>query len=135
MDPAELWSFFPHGYLFSIAVETPILLLGLSARHSYARRLFAGVWLTACTYPIVVLVLPLCFELPEQNFLYLLVAETFAPVAECALFWAAFGTRAELGRPSMWRDLAAITAANLASFGLGEMVRVLEWDRFLGTPR
>jgi hypothetical protein len=130
-DPAELWSFLPRGYLFSIAVETPILLVGLSARHSYARRLFAGVWLTACTYPIVVLVLPLCFDLPDQALLYTIVAETFAPAAECALFWAAFGTRAEWGRPSMWRDLAAITVANLASFGLGELTRYLDWDEVL----
>jgi hypothetical protein len=130
IDPADLWSFYPRGYLFSIAVETPILLVGLSARHPYARRLFAGVWLTACTYPIVVLVMPLCFDLPDQTALYLLVAETFAPAAECALFWAAFGTRAEWGRPSMWRDLATITVANLASFGLGELVRVLGWEGY-----
>jgi hypothetical protein len=119
MDPAALWRFLPVGYLLSIALETPVLLVGLSARHGLGRRLFAGVWLTACTYPIVVLVLPLCFE-EGQRLVYLLVAETFAPLAECALFWAAFGTRAEWGRPSMWRDFAAVTAANLVSFGVGE---------------
>ncbi len=121
IDSAELWSFLPRGYLFSIAVETPVLLVGLSARHSLGRRVFAGLWLTACTYPIVVLVLPL---LLEERTLYLGVAETFAPVAECALFWAAFGTRADWGRRSMWRDFAAILVANLASFGLGEWLRV-----------
>jgi hypothetical protein len=50
---------------------------------------------------------------------YLAVAETFAPVAECLLFWLAFGRRQELFRPSMYRDFAAIVAANLASFLLG----------------
>jgi hypothetical protein len=119
-DPDELWSFLLKGYLFSIAIETLVLLVGLSQRHSLGRRLFAGVWLTACTYPIVVLVLPLCLNPSKSRALYLLVAETFAPVAESALFWAAFGTRQELGKWSMWRDLLAITLANLASFGLGE---------------
>jgi hypothetical protein len=120
MNPEELWSFLPGGYLFSIAIETVVLLVGLSPRHSLGRRLFAGIWLTACTYPIVVLVLPFCINPNQSRGLYLLVAETFAPVAECALFWAAFGTREETGRRSMWRDLIAITLANLASFGLGE---------------
>jgi hypothetical protein len=122
MDLPSNWAFLPVGYLFSILIETPVLLVGLSPRHPYGRRLFAGLWLTACTYPIVVLVLPEFFPRPEQRTLYLWVAETFAPVAECALFWAAWGTRAEWGRRSMWRDFAAITLANLASFGLGEVM-------------
>jgi hypothetical protein len=52
---------------------------------------------------------------------FLLVAETFAPVAECVLFWLAFGSAAEVGRRSMWRDFGAIVLANLASFLLGEL--------------
>jgi hypothetical protein len=121
MDPAYLWRFLPLGYLFTIAVETPVLLVGLSRRHPLSHRLFAGVWLTACTYPIVVLVLPLCIDPLEHRGLYLLVAETFAAVAECALFWAAFGKREERIRWSMWQDLAAVTLANLLSFALGEL--------------
>jgi hypothetical protein len=122
MTPRELWAFLPFGYLLSILIETPVLLAGLSPRHSWKRRLFAGFWLTACTYPIVVLVLPMCFDLQEQRALYLAVAESFAPVAECALFWAAFGTREEWGRRSMWRDFLVITLANLASFVAGELL-------------
>jgi hypothetical protein len=121
MSPTELWRFFPIGYLFTILIETPILILGLSRRHSLQRKLFAGVWLTACTYPIVTLVLPLLFA-PQSRTLYLLVAETFAPVAECALFWLAFGEREQVGRQGMWRDLGAIIVANLASFGIGEVM-------------
>ena len=81
MTPRELWLFLPFGYLLSVAIETPILLVGLSARHSWKPRLFAGFWLTACTYPVVVLELPLFFDMWEQRPLYLAVAETFAPVA------------------------------------------------------
>ncbi len=98
MTAQPLWAFFPFGYLFSILIETPILLTGLSPRHPRMRRLFAGVWLTACTYPIVILVLPLCIDPVEHRGAYLAVAETFAPVAECGLFWAAFGNRQEWGR-------------------------------------
>ena len=120
MTPEELWAFLPYGYLFTIAIETPILLVGLSSRHSWAVRLFCGFWLTACTYPIVVLVLPLLFDMENQRWLYLLVAEIFAPAAECTLFWMAFGKREFVKTRSMCRDLAAVVIANLASFGIGE---------------
>jgi hypothetical protein len=52
------FEFLPLGYVLSILVETPVLLIGLSPTHSLAAKLFAGVWLTACTYPIVVLAMP-----------------------------------------------------------------------------
>ncbi len=132
MTPDELWRFLPFGYLFTILVETPVLLAGLSPRHPLRHRLFAGIWLTACTYPVVVLVLPLCIDTEHSWALYLWVAETFAPVAECVLFWAAFGRRDLLGSWSMWRDFAVITLANLASFGLGEWLRTLAVLQVLG---
>jgi hypothetical protein len=125
MSPNELWRFLPIGYLLTILIETPMLVIGLSRRHPLARKLLAGVWLTACTYPIVTLVLPLLFR-PEQRGLYLLVAETFAPVAECVLFWLAFGKR-EAGRASISRDFIAIVLANLASFGVGEILNAWGW--------
>ena len=126
MSPNELWRFLPLGYLLTILIETPILLIGLSRRHPFKRKLFAGVWLTACTYPIVVLVLPLLFT-PDQRALYLVVAETFAPVAECVLFWLAFGNREAVSTRSMWRDFMAIIVANLASFGIGEVMNAYFW--------
>lgn len=120
MDAESLRAFFPWGYLATVAIETPILLLGLSAPHVLSRRLFAGLWLTACTYPIVILVLPLLFA-ADQRWLYLCVAETFAPLAECLLFAAAFHVGRNVSRAARWRDYAAITLANLGSFGLGEI--------------
>ena len=115
MSPSELWRFLPIGYLVTIAIEVPILFFGLSAHHSKLRRVVAGFWLTACTYPIVVLVLALLLVNGSRAF-YLVVAETFAPVAECLLFWLAFG------RETRWRDFTAIVVANLASFLIGEVV-------------
>jgi hypothetical protein len=127
MSNAETWAFLPVGYVISILIETPILLVGLSARHPLGRRLAAGFWLTACTYPIVILVLPAWLDPATSSGAYLGVAEMFAPIAECALFWAAFGTRDQFGRPSMWRDLMAITLANLASFAVGELLYACGW--------
>lgn len=126
MSTAELWLFLPAGYLLTVAVETPVLFLLLSPRHSPRRRLFAGIWLTACTYPVVVLVLPVLFASASRG-AYLAVAETFAPAAECALFWLAFGEEGSLARRSTWRDFAAITAANVLSFLLGEVVGAYGW--------
>ena len=126
MSVSELWRFLLIGYPFTILIETPVLLIALSARHSFKRRLFAGIWLTACTYPIVVLVLPLVFANFSRT-TYLAVAETFAPVAECALFWSAYGTGDELGKRSMWQDFAAIVVANLASFIGGEVMAAYGW--------
>jgi hypothetical protein len=129
-SPPDLWRFFPVGYLVTIAVETPILFLGLSRQHPWKRKLAAGVWLTACTYPIVTLVLPLLMA----NFsraIYLAVAEVFAPVAECILFWLAFGWNKESRGASTWRDFAAIVIANLASFGVGEILNRWNWLGFV----
>ena len=119
MEPSDLWRFLPFGYLLTIVIETPILVVGLSNRHPLKRKFLAGLWLTACTYPIVTLVLPLLFP-SSSRALYLLVAEVFAPVAECVLFWLAFGNEDEVGSKSMWRDFATIVCANLASFLTGE---------------
>jgi hypothetical protein len=130
-DPAELWQFLPLGYLVSVVMETPVLVVGLSQRHSMARRLFAGMWLTACTYPIVVLVLPQLVWRPLGETSgygpYVAVAEVFAPAAECLLFWLAFwcvpnGPLIPATKPcsnprfDLVRDCAAIIAANLFSF-------------------
>jgi hypothetical protein len=118
----DLWYFLPFGYLLTILIETPILLLGLSSNLNFRQKLLCGVWLTACTYPIVVLVLPTIFY-DEPRWLYLVVAETFAPFAECLLFWLAFR-----GREIEWlRSLAAIVIANLASFGVGEILNYSRW--------
>src|SRR5262245_14807640 len=77
-------------FLTTVLLATPVLLLGLSRRHPWTRRLFAGVWLSACSYPIVFFVLPELIDRERYWKLYLLVAEVFAPVSECALFYAAF---------------------------------------------
>lgn len=119
MDPATVLPMMTVGYLLTVSVETPVLLVGLSRRHPVRHRLFAGFWLTACTYPVVWLVLPPLFS---ERWLYLVVAETFSPVAECVLFVLAFG------RPSV-RDLGAIALANLLSFAAGEVFSgVVGWQ-------
>jgi hypothetical protein len=124
MNNLDLWSFLLDGYLFTVAVETPVLALFLSRHHPLRRRLFAGLWLTACTYPVVVLVLPPLFA-GSTRAAYLVAAETFAPAAECALFLLAFGWKGSEG--ATWRDLAAVVAANVLSFLAGEVLTVYGW--------
>src|SRR5215467_12009809 len=97
MTPNELWRFLPIGYILTVLIETPILILGLSPRHTLRRNVLCGIWLNACSYPVVVLVLPLLLSGASQG-IYVGVAETFAPVSECALFWAAFGPRTDPNR-------------------------------------
>ena len=119
----DLWYFLPIGYFVTILIETPVLLIGLGRKFTFKQKLLAGIWLTACTYPIVVIVLPAVF-LGSPRWLYLTVAEVFAPVAECLLFWLAFrGTEAV----SWARTFAVIILANLASFGLGEILNAYNW--------
>jgi len=107
------------GYTVTVLVETAVLMVGLSRRHSLRARLFAGVWLTACTYPVVWLVLPPLFA---TRFGYLVVAEVFAPAAECVLFYFAFLKPLPPDRRATARDMVAIVLANLASFGVGELI-------------
>lgn len=122
----NLWLFLPIGYLFTIAIETPVLLVGLPKKLNFWQKLACGVWLTACTYPIVVLVLPNLMA-DFSRFNYLLVAETFAPLAECVLFWLAFGRRLGLNQIEMIQSFATITIANLASFLIGEVMNAYRW--------
>jgi hypothetical protein len=111
------------GYIMSVVIETPVLIGCLSSRHPLQDRLFAGVWLTACSYPIVSLVIPM-FINPAQHWIpYLCVAEVFAPLSECILFWIAFGDKAQLGRRSFYQDMGAVILANLCSFLIGLLLR------------
>ncbi|HMO26944.1 MAG TPA: hypothetical protein PKB10_11805 [Tepidisphaeraceae bacterium] len=113
--PDALWQFLWVGYPLTVAIELPILLVGLSRVHAMRTRVLAGFWLTACTYPIVVLVLPLMIA---DRTLYLIIAETFAPLAECVIFALAFQSRG-MALSLRWRDWGAIVVANLASFLIG----------------
>jgi hypothetical protein len=126
-DAADLWRLLPLGYCLSVALETPVLLFGLAPRHPIGRKLLCGLWLTACTYPIVILVLPALIWRPlgpSGYWPYVVVAELFAPLAECALFWLAFWRTAHSSQPQqdrrdLFRDMLAIIAANLCSFLIG----------------
>lgn len=106
------------GYFVTVGVETPVLVLGLSRSHPLAARVVAGLWLSACTYPIVAGVIPVLLDPSRNRAAYVAVAELFAPAAECFLFCWAF--REEQALLSRRRDLGVIVLANLASFLLGE---------------
>jgi hypothetical protein len=121
-----LWTFLWIGYLLTISVETPILIVGLSRKVTLKQRILCGIWLTACTYPIVVLVMPMLFA-DWQRWQYLAVAEVFAPVAECALFWVVFRGLEILNYRDWIECFIAVVVANLASFGVGEIFNYYGW--------
>jgi hypothetical protein len=110
------------GYGLTVVVETLVLTVGLSKRHSLAVRSFAAAWLTACTYPAVNVIIPFLFKSTEAYLAEVLTAESFAAVVECALFWAAFGRHGNPERQALGRDFTAIILANIASFGCGELL-------------
>jgi hypothetical protein len=121
-------------YLLTVSIEAPVLLLALSRRHPLKHRLFAGFWLTACTYPILWLVLPSLINPSNNRILYLAVGETFVPIAECVLFWWAFGNTEPRSIKNTLQDMAAIVVANLFSFGWGEVFNVLVgWEWLIGS--
>jgi hypothetical protein len=123
--PHDLWAFLIPGYLATVAIETPVLLVGLSRPHSWRRRVAAGIWLNACSYPIVTLAMPMLIGVGPR-WLYLTVAEIFAPVCECTMFALAFHTP-EIGRADRVRDLVTITLANLTSFLVGVWLTNHHW--------
>jgi hypothetical protein len=120
MDLQSPWQFLIIGYLATVMLETPVLLIGLSQGNTMRTRLVAAAWLTACTYPVVVLVLPPLLRESWGETVYLLVAETFAPLAECVLFTLVFNTKEERWSKTNVQDCLIITGANLFSFLTGQ---------------
>ena len=120
INVGNLWLFLIIGYVATVAIEVPILLVGLSPDVGVKERITTGLLLTAFTYPIVVLVLPALFTMTGVTSRpgYLLVAETFAPVAE-VLFFRFIMNKRLLSR--LDRDAVTIVVANLASFLIGEL--------------
>lgn len=122
VDALALWRWLPAGYLLTVAIETPVLLAGLGwqraqpgsrpeRRYSLRQRLAAALWLTAVTYPVVTIGLPLLLWPVASYTTYFFVAEGFAILVECLLFRIVW-------RGSS-RDLAVVALANIASAAIG----------------
>lgn len=124
MPGTDYWQSMLRGYLLTVLIETSVLWWGLSPRHPSHVRVWAGVWLTAGTYPFVWLVFPPLFPAGERGW-YLLTAEIFAPACEAWMFWGAFVRhRVAPDGAAMRRDMLAIVAANLCSFVVGTQITV-----------
>ena len=113
------------GWLVAVPLETPVLWFGLAPVHSWRQKLFAGLWLTACSYPLLVLVLPAIVDPLTQWRLYVLVGETGVATIECLLFWLAFDKGRGHPRKVLVRDALAVVLANLNSYLLVELWRAL----------
>ena len=119
MSIGTLWLLLICGYLLTILIEIPILILGLPRKFAVKDTIVNGLLLTAITYPVVVLVLPAIFTGMgiENRVLFLAVAESFAPITEVLFF------RYLIDQPlaaRLDREAAVIVVANLTSFLLGE---------------
>ncbi|MFO0974914.1 MAG: hypothetical protein U0996_00880 [Planctomycetaceae bacterium] len=111
--------FLVFGYLLTVLIEIPILVAGFRGKYPTSETIVIGLLLTGVTYPVVVMVLPGMFQAAgsDSRLVYLLIAETFAPVGEVLFF--RYLTDKPLWR-SLDRDALVIVAANLASFLMGE---------------
>jgi hypothetical protein len=126
VSTSYLWSFFVIGFPTTVFIETIVLLFLLPPKLSLTQKLLCGVWLTACTYPIVVLVLPPLLS-PISWTLYLWVAELYAHFGECFFFWLAFRGREDFETRDWIRSFIAILLANFASFSIGEVLNAYRW--------
>lgn len=122
MTPYGAWLFFVVGYVATISVELPVLYFGLTGRHSTSDRFMFAFMLTAFTYPIVILVMPMLLN-PFGRLAYVVIAEVFAPLAEVALF-RFVDDRKIISR--LDRDAVFIVVANMLSFLLGQAF-LSEW--------
>jgi len=114
---AELESFFVVGYLTTVLIEACVLVPGLAGSVPIRERLLFSALLTAFTYPFVVIVFPLWLN-SHGRLVTLIVAETFAPMAE--VFLLRFAINQPL-RSRLDRNAVAVITANVVSFGVGEL--------------
>ncbi|WP_291988558.1 hypothetical protein [Luteitalea sp.] len=124
-SPEALWRWVPLGFVLTVALELPVLLVGLSPwgrsrwraappHPTVGQRGAAAVWLTAVTYPIVAVALPLVLWPRAPYAIYVGVAEAFAITGECLLYRKVWGgTRS---------DLVVVAMANVVSATVGMLV-------------
>ncbi|MCA9081701.1 MAG: hypothetical protein KDA58_14160 [Planctomycetaceae bacterium] len=113
----ELLQQFPQGLGLSVAIETLVLLVGLSKEHRFKDRMTAGITLTCCTYPLVAMALPLLLMRAMGRLPFLLTVEPVAVLIEILLFSWAFEKPEQ---PTRIRNGLVICLANAASFTVGE---------------
>jgi hypothetical protein len=111
------------GYFLTVAIETPVLVMALQKKYSLKQKVLAGFALTGFSYPFVCFVFPHLFPVYEPGSIYLWVAESFAPISECFVFWLLFSKCAPLRDATNCKDLLSIVVANLLSFAVGEWLK------------
>ena len=123
IHPATLARMIAIGYLLTIAFETPVLYFGLGSRYTPKEKLLAGLVLTLCSYPFVVLLFPSIWNPYSDYGTYVLVSEIFAPVSECVVFAILFQRKKQLSSKPRLVDFFWILMANLTSFSAGELLK------------
>ena len=131
MSPSDLWRFFPLGYLFTILIETPILLARTFTKtfnqaKTDSRCVADGLHLSNRRPGHAAHIRQhLARDLSGSR-------RNFRARGRVHLFWLAYGKSEEFGKRSMWQDFATIVVANLASFMGGEILNAYGWFGLLG---
>ncbi len=123
LDPITWTRMVVMGYLLTISIETPVLVVGLGNRYSMKEKLFAGAFLTGFSYPFVAVFFPLIWNPYTQYSIYVTVSEIFAPLSECLLFALLFQRRKTLRGREKVMDLVIVVLANLVSYVSGEIMK------------
>lgn len=116
----EIWLFLAIGYLATVTIEIPVLILCMSPEIANRQKVELGLLLTAFSYPVVILVLPLVLSAchigkPTHQ---IAIIECYAALAEVALFRFCMHQKL-LSRPD--RNAAAVVLANVCSFTIGAL--------------
>jgi hypothetical protein len=123
MTSPAVWVFLIIGYLATVAIEAPVLIAGLSTQRSRQARIAAAFWLTACTYPVVVLTLPAIAGSSNDWVTSLLLAEVVVACGKSCSGGMMCG-RQLIGGPQ--RDDLVILVANILSAALGQWL-LTDW--------
>lgn len=123
MDPITWTRIALTGYLLTISIETPVLVFGLGNRYTLKEKLFAGAFLTGCSYPFVAIVFPMIWNPYNDYSTYVTISEIFAPVSECIIFALLFQRRKLMSSRLRAQELAVVIAANLVSYLSGELMK------------
>lgn len=110
------------GFVLFIGIESSILIACLRKQYAKTQLIFAGVWLTFCTYPVINLLLA---TLLGHTPFYYAISALMAPLVEFILFWIAFESDRRFFDARLLHALFAIATANIASFTCGLILHML----------
>lgn len=109
--------------LFTVVLESLVLFLCLTPDIQPRQRLIAGLSLSLITFPFVNILFPMLLSPFENKIVFYVIAEMFACLTECLLFWFFFN-RSKTKDKQFFSNIIAIVFANFFSFSLYELFKL-----------